>query len=239
MDAWSSELRPPRALTRAEVREVDRRAIEELGLPGLVLMENAALGLTRVVVEELAARGGSAGAAVAIVCGRGNNGGDGLALARHLALRGYAPRVALAFDPGGTARTGDAGTNLAVVERAALPLAVCLDGPALAAQLERWGDAALLVDALYGTGLEGPLRQPGLGLVEALAARPGATVAVDIPSGLDCDLGVPLGAAVRAARTVTFVARKAGFDRPGAAAWTGRVDVVSIGCPPVCWSHVS
>ena len=94
------------------------------------------------------------------------------------------------------------------------------------------------MDAIYGTGLEGELRAQGRALVEALDAAPLPKVAVDIPSGLDCDTGAPLGAAVRAVRTVTFVAPKAGFSAEGAAAWTGRVDVVPNGCPRAAWSHV-
>lgn len=229
---------PGRALTRAEVREVDRRAIEELGMPGCVLMENAGLGLTDRVVEELAARGAEPGCAVGIVCGRGNNGGDGFVLARHLELRGYRPRLAYCGRVADARRDTDAGINLTVVERSGLALSEATDGEALAALLASWSDVPLLVDALFGTGLEGELREGARGLVEALDAAPVPKVAVDIPSGLDCDAGGPLGAAVRAVRTVTFVAPKAGFATDGAEAFTGRVDVVSIGCPPAAWSHV-
>lgn len=236
-------MRPRRALTRDEVREVDRRAIEELGLPGLVLMENAGLGLTRAVLRELGpARTPSAGARVLIACGGGNNGGDGLVLARHLQLAGHDPRVVYCGDRARADRRGDAGVNLTVVERAGIPLEEARDGPALAAALARLSPAALLVDALYGTGLAGPLREPGLGLVRALAAAGLPTLAVDIPSGLDCDTGQPVtpgGPVVRAARTVTFVAEKAGFLVSGARDYTGEVEVVAIGCPPAAWAHVT
>jgi NAD(P)H-hydrate epimerase len=231
-------LQPHRPLTRQEVREVDRRAIEDLGLPGIVLMENAGLGLTDRVQEELSARGAPPGAEVGIAVGRGNNGGDGLVLARHLLLRGFQPRVVFCGALSEAPRTGDAGVNLAVCEASHVELAEALDPAALRAWLAARPQLPLLVDALYGTGLRGALREPGLGYVQALAAAAAPIVAVDIPSGLDCDAGVPLGAAVRAARTVTFVARKAGFDAEGAEAYTGRVDVVSIGCPPAAWSHV-
>lgn len=235
----TSFARPPRALSRAEVREVDRRAIEELGLPGVVLMENAARGLTAAVDRELRALGAAPGADAVIVCGRGNNGGDGFALARHLALLGWAPRVVLAGRLAAVPRTGDAGVNLLVLERSGHAIHEAPDGAALAALLAGWPDARLIVDALYGTGLEGALREPGLGLVRALDADPRPKLAVDIPSGLDCDRGVPLGAAVRAARTVTFVAEKVGFAAPGARAFTGDVEVVPIGCPAAAWAHVT
>lgn len=229
---------PSRSVTRAEVREVDRVAIEELGVPGVVLMENAGLGLTDVVVAELGRRGAGPGAAVGIVCGRGNNGGDGFVLARHLALRGYSPRIAYCGVRSAARRDGDAGINLTIAERAGLLLEDAPDGSGLGALLERWSDVPLLVDALYGTGLSGELRDDARSLIEVLDRAPQPKVAVDIPSGLDCDAGLPLGAAVRAARTVTFVARKAGFDVAGSEAWTGPVEVVGIGCPPAAWAHV-
>lgn len=217
---------------------MDRRAIEDLGLPGVVLMENAALGLTAVVDRELRARGATPGEDAVIVCGRGNNGGDGFALARHLSLLGWSPRVVFAGSLAAAPRTGDAGVNLTVLERAGQPIDEAPDGAALARLLAGWPGARLIVDALYGTGLEGALREPGLGLVRALDLDPRPKVAVDIPSGLDCDRGLPLGASVRAARTVTFVAEKLGFSAPGAREYTGEVDVVPIGCPAAAWSHV-
>ena len=226
--------RPPRPLTRAEVREIDRRAIAELGVPGVVLMENAGLGLTAAVLRELAARRVDPAAPVAIVCGAGNNGGDGLVLARHLQLAGRTGVVLYCGDRARADRTSEAGINLGIVERAGIPLEETRDGAALAAALARLAPG-LVVDALYGTGLAGPLREPGLSLVGAIDGCGRAVVAVDIPSGLDCDTGRPLGAAVRAVRTVTFVAGKVGFAAPGARAWTGEVEVVAIGCPPRAW----
>ena len=229
--------RPPRPLTREEVRRVDQRATDEMGMPSLLLMENAGLGLADVVARELRAQApGSGRPAAVIVCGRGNNGGDGLVLARHLELRGYAPRVAYAGRRAEADRGGDAGVNLTIVERAGLPIEEAPDAQALRGLLARWDDAVLLVDALFGTGLSEPLRDPGLSLVRALDADPRPKVAVDVPSGLDCDRGLPLGAAVRAALTVTFVGEKVGF-RAGRE-FTGEVEVVGIGCPAVCWSHV-
>jgi NAD(P)H-hydrate epimerase len=227
---------PKRSLSRAEVREVDRRSIEELGVPGCVLMENAGRGLTELVIAELERRGAPLGASVGIVCGRGNNGGDGLVLARHLDLRGYLPRIAYCGRTAEARRDTDAGLNLTIVERAGLELTETPDAAGLAAVLDDWTDVSLLADALFGTGLSSELRESAQGLVETLGGARTPTVAVDIPSGLDCDRGVPLGAVVRAVRTVTFVARKVGFDVPGAEAFTGPVDVVSIGCPSVAWS---
>ena len=228
----SAASRPGRPLSREEVRAVDRRAIDVLGIPGVVLMENAGLGLTDVVCAH--ALGLSAAAAqgaldpVGVVCGRGNNGGDGFVVARHLALRGVRVRVVYT---GSLAEqdTGDAATMRRICMNMRMELEEARDGAALTRVLAGWTDVALLVDALYGNGLSAPLREPGLGLVRALDQDPRPKIACDVPSGLDCDTGLPLGHAVRCARTATFVAEKLGFAR--ARAYTGPVTVVPIGCP--------
>eukprot|EP00930_Biecheleria_cincta_P100765 TRINITY_DN92390_c0_g1_i1.p1 TRINITY_DN92390_c0_g1~~TRINITY_DN92390_c0_g1_i1.p1 ORF type:complete len:262 (+),score=26.02 TRINITY_DN92390_c0_g1_i1:58-786(+) len=230
---------PPRSLTREEARLVDHKAAE-MGQPTIILMENAGLGLTNSVCHELATRGAGVGAVVGIVCGRGNNAGDGYVLARHLTLRGYVPRVAYCGDRAKTAkRDQDYGINLTVIENMGVSIEDVLDGPQLAALLARWSDATLLVDAMLGTGLAGAVRDDYKAWIEALNAAPQPKVAVDIPSGLDCDTGLPLGVAVRACRTVTFVGRKVGFDTPASLEYTGQVDVVPIGCPAACWDHVA
>lgn len=214
---------PPRPLTRAEVREVDRCAIEELEVPGVVLMENAGRGLAQAILR----RGGTP----TIVCGTGNNGGDGWVAARHLRLAGVTPRLILC---GARERVGgDAAINLQILERVGVDYAVAADGPALAALLAEH-PPELLVDALYGTGLQGELRPDGRAWVEALIACGAPVLAVDIPSGLCADSGQPLGVAVRAEGTVTFVAPKVGFAQ--AADYVGEVEVVSIGCPAEAWS---
>ena len=164
----------------------------------------------------------------------------GFVLARQLALRGFRPRVAYCGDRAAAKRDTDAGINLSVLENfKTCEIVDVKDGPELRELLcESWSDAALLVDALYGTGLSSQLRPEGVALIEALNAAPQPKVACDLPSGLDCDTGVPLGTAVRAIRTATFVGRKLGFDQPGAEEYTGAVSVIPIGCPVECWAHV-
>ncbi len=212
------------ALTRAQVREVDRRAIEEFGIPGIVLMENAGRGAAEVIRARL-----PAGGRAAVVCGRGNNGGDGFVIARHLALGGFAVQVFVACDP--SILTGDAATNCEIARRMGIPM-VRVDSPgAIAASLEALRSAAVVVDAVLGTGFFGDVRSPLDDIIAAINTVGRHVVAIDVPSGLDCDSGLPGNATVRATETVTFVARKIGFDVPGAAAYTGEVHVVGIGAP--------
>ena len=220
-----------RPLTRSQVREIDRRAIEEFGLPGIVLMENAGRGAAELL-HGLAPR-----ASVAIVCGKGNNAGDGFVIARHLENLGHAVRLLLACDP--AELRGDAAIAWRVAEKAGIPTTK------LAAATEAGWERALagagwIVDALLGTGATGEPRGAIATAIEAVnaAARHGAQVfAVDLPSGLDCDTGQPLGPCVRADVTATFVARKIGFEAPVAAPWLGDVHVVGIGAPRALLEH--
>jgi NAD(P)H-hydrate epimerase len=214
-----------RPLTRSQVREIDRRAIEEFGLPGIVLMENAGRGAAELL------HGLAPGASVAIVCGKGNNAGDGFVIARHLENLGHVVRLLLACDP--AELRGDAAIAWRVAEKAGIPTTKLA-----AATAAEWGRALAgadwIVDALLGTGATGAPRGAIATAIEAVnaAARRGAKVfAVDLPSGLDCDTGQPLGPCVRADVTATFVARKVGFDAPAAAPWLGDVHVVGIGAP--------
>lgn len=226
--AESGPMPVPRALARDEVRALDRRAIEQHGVPGVVLMENAGRG-----ASELAVRLWPAARRVAILCGPGNNGGDGFVIARHLELAGREVRVLLATAPGRF--TGDAATMLDIVSRSGIPH-VDLSGAAADAWRAALADADLVVDALLGTGAVGPPRGTLATAITAVAdramgERPPAVLAIDLPSGLDADTGAAAGACVRADATATFVAPKRGFDAPGVAAFTGTVHVVGIGAP--------
>ncbi len=213
-------------LSRAEVRELDRRAIEEYAVPGIVLMENAGRG-----GAELLLRLGVHGQVV-ICCGKGNNGGDGLVIARHLDNGGATVRILL-FTPPEELR-GDAAINQQIVARSGLPIRIFSDETIDAKSLrQELANAEWVVDALFGTGLNGPVRAPLDGVIDAINANPAHVLAVDIPSGLDCDTGQPLGPTVRAHHTVTFVAQKKGFANPAAQPWLGQVHVAGIGAPRV------
>jgi NAD(P)H-hydrate epimerase len=212
----------PTYLTRAQVRDIDRKAIEEFGVPGVVLMENAGRGAAELLLS-LGANG-----TVVICCGKGNNGGDGFVVARHLDNRGIPVRVLLFAHP--EEITGDAAINYRILQLSGLHLR---NQPDLAELESELATAAWVVDALFGTGLSGPVRPPLDLVIAAVNASGKAVLAVDIPSGLDCDTGLSLGKTIRATHTATFVAPKAGFANPGAQEWLGRVHVVDIGAPRV------
>ncbi|MFA9480419.1 NAD(P)H-hydrate epimerase [Phycisphaerales bacterium AB-hyl4] len=213
-------------LTRDQVRELDRLAIESLGIPGIVLMENAAAG----AAAELRARLGRR-AKAAILCGGGNNAGDGYAMARHLHNHGHGVTLYALKDP--AKLTGDAATNHAICQRMGLPIEQLADAGAIEAAADRWAEADAVVDALLGTGFAGEVREPQATAIRLLNAMSGPTVlAVDVPSGLDCQTGEAAEACVRADVTATFVARKTGFDVAEARRWLGEVVVVGIGAPP-------
>ncbi len=215
-------------LTRAQVREVDRIAIEDLGIPGLVLMENAG----RNAADHIAGRYAETGAdRVVVFCGSGNNGGDGFVIARQLANREIALLVYLAGDP--SRLSADCATNYQIVRKMDLEIRH-IDSPAAAstaAAALRQSD--IVVDALLGTGFAGQVRSPLDELIRGINQAAGAlTVAIDVPSGLDCDTGQPANATIRADLTVTFVANKIGFTKPDAKPHVGQVIVCDIGAPP-------
>jgi NAD(P)H-hydrate epimerase len=212
-----------RPLTRREVRTVDSKAIDEYGLPGIVLMENAGRG-----AAELLARLGIGGPVV-VCAGKGNNGGDGFVIARHLELRGFETTVLLFCEPADL--SGDAALNYRVVAAAQQHLIVmgeALDPAELDRRLE---DPDWIVDALLGTGTVGTIREAYRTVIAAINRANKKVLAVDLPSGMDCDTGQPLGDCVRATHTATFVSRKIGFDGPGAHELTGEVHVIDIGVP--------
>ena len=205
-------------MTREQVRAFDKQAIEQLGIPPAVLMENAGRGSAEVL-KSLGVHG-----LVVICCGKGNNGGDGLVIARHLANAGHRVQIVLFARVGDLSPDADLQWN--ITQKMGLPSQWHADESGLS---ESFAKADWIVDALLGTGFTGPARPPFDRVIEAINASPARKLAVDIPSGLDCDTGEPMGPTIRAEHTVTFVAPKVGFANPAAAAFTGRIHVVDIG----------
>ena len=220
-----------RVMSRDEVRRVDAWAIDEIGAPGAVLMENAGRSCAELVKQRLA---GIDRPKVCVFCGVGNNGGDGYVIARHLLNAGFQVRIVLCGERDKV--RGDARVNLDILERLGHPVEPLDPGAEnLPVHVRAFaGDADLLVDALFGTGLRGELSCEFRSLIETINGLGRPILAVDIPSGLDCDSGEPLGAAVRAACTVTFVAMKKGFLASAEASrYTGEIYVASIGVEPL------
>ena len=191
-------------------------------------MENAGINITAAILSYLPKL--PKNPYPIIVCGRGNNGADGLVVARHLLLAGI-PSIVAYIDPKDEGPgTEDARVNLNIVRALALPL-VTVKSPEQLIDLFDEG-SGLLCDAFLGTGIHSELRPFAQSIVKAMNCWTESILAIDIPSGLDCDHGVPLGAAVRAHRTVTMAAMKQGFLKEGAKSFTGLVEVVPIGAPP-------
>ncbi len=218
--------------SRDAVRQVDAEAQATYAMPGLLLMENAARCLADAAIDLL---GESGGERVLILAGPGNNGGDGFALARHLCNARCAVTI-VRTHPRDSYR-GDAATNLTIVEKMGLPI-VEVDRTDVARSLRALPEADLLVDALLGTGLDRALESPILDVVhwinrERAAAdeRELRVVAVDIPTGLDCDTGAVHGAAVVADLTISFVGLKQGFFDLEAQKYIGEVYIGDIGVP--------
>jgi NAD(P)H-hydrate epimerase len=228
----------PPALTREQSRVIDRLATDKLGIPGLVLMENAGRGVVDVLLRtdpsliqehSLADRHNSG--KVTILCGKGNNAGDGFVIARHLEIRGIPVRVLLLASP--EELGGDARVNFEILAHTDVPLVDLSSCEDLATALDRQsGDSTWLVDALLGTGARGAPREPLRTAIEWMDGKAAKRLAVDLPSGLDCDTGQPANPTLRADITCTMVAPKIGFRAATAKPLLGQVHVVSIGIPP-------
>ncbi len=210
-------------ISREQSREIDRIAVEVYGLPSIVLMENAGRGVAEYLLQ-LGIHG-----PVVICVGKGNNGGDGLVIARHLENSGITVRVLLCCSP--EELKGDAAVNYQVLNTAGTPLEVLGEHSDDAAWDRCLADADWIVDALLGTGAKGEVREPMRTIIERINCAKGNRLSVDVPSGLDCDSGVPMGSCIHAEHTATFIARKQGFDAPGAHRWTGDIRVIDIGVP--------
>jgi NAD(P)H-hydrate epimerase len=213
---------PVRPLSREEIRSIDARAVEEIGMPTLILMENAGRGAAEVLRARMD-KGGTP--RVLILCGPGNNGGDGAVVARHLENWGFSVSVVW-FAEVGKLR-GDAAVQWSILDKSGADQTVWSgDASGLDALIAPFD---WLIDGLLGTGLTRPVEGLLRDVVEAINRSGKPVLALDLPSGLDADSGRPLGVAVKAAVTATFVAPKLGFSV--AREYTGEVVVVDIGAP--------
>jgi NAD(P)H-hydrate epimerase len=217
----------PRFLSRDQVRELDQRAMDEFEMPGLLLMENAGRGCAELLRQINPAR-----ELTVIVCGPGNNGGDGFVIARHLDNAGW-PIAVVSFPPV-EREPGDAATNWNILLESDVPFEEFTPEDFSWASSEFLGQLKpehWVIDALFGTGLTRPLASPFDLLIQGINESGAKVLAVDLPSGLDCDTGQPQGACIKARNTATFVAPKLGFQQDESRNWTGEVSVIDIGAP--------
>jgi NAD(P)H-hydrate epimerase len=212
-----------------EMRTLDRLTIEKYGTPGHVLMERAGRGATQAIFagfRHMRRKGRRA-----LICaGKGNNGGDGFVVARLLRAKGVRTHVVLLAEA--SAVGGDAGRNLRAYRRLRAPLEEVTTASQLAAAAARFADADLIVDAIFGTGLASAVRGLQADAIELINASGVPVFAVDIPSGLNADTGLPQGSTVQAEATATFGFAKIGQVLHPGAGYCGRLSVVDIGIAP-------
>lgn len=210
-------------LSRDLSRKVDEIAIEDYGIPGVVLMENAGRGVAETLLNEKPT------GPISILCGKGNNGGDGFVVARHLEAMGINVSVYIFESP--DLFSPDAKTNYEIIRRAKTPIHR-LNCPAevdvLISSLE---ESEWIVDALLGTGVRGRAREPYITVIHAVNSMIMHVLSVDVPSGLDCDAGPVVDGTIRADITATMVAPKLGMLTEHAENYVGKIQIVDIGLP--------
>jgi len=215
-----------KVLTSSQMKEIDRKTIEEIGIPGPVLMENAGI---RIVENILVRRPAIAAERIAIVAGKGNNGGDGMVVARHLRNRGARPVVFLLAAQGEV--KGDAALNLRIARNIGIEIRELPTTAAWKKQRRDLMQATLIIDAIFGTGLIKPAEGLYAAAIEDINEAPGFKVAVDLPSGLSSDTFRLIGPAVKADLTVALAAPKISHVFPPAEDYIGELIVADIGIP--------
>lgn len=217
-------------LTREQSRAVDEIAIRDYGMLGLVLMENAGRNCAEAIIQLAETEGKScAGSKIVICCGKGNNGGDGFVIARHLAIAGHDPTVLLWANS--NELSGDAATNYHILVKAGARIVPALEPNAFTSNNPTSEPPPIIIDALLGTGATGKVRSPYDQAIDWINSKNALVFAIDLPSGLDSQTGVPNQPTVRAKHTLTFVAPKVAFLNPAAAEYLGQCHVMDIGVP--------
>lgn len=212
--------------TAAEMREIDRITIEEVGIPGMVLMENAGIQVVNTIKEMLE---NPIGKRVWVFAGGGNNGGDGLVVARHLFNHGAKVKVVLLTDP--SSLKGDAWNNYLIAQRMNIEMMTLASRKDLMALKISLPSADLIVDAIFGTGLKGEVKGDAAEVIRMINSAQRPVVSVDIPSGLHADTGEVLGVCVQAAKTVTFGLPKVGLCLQLNSEYVGELVVADISIP--------
>jgi len=220
-----------RVVSAGQMRNIDSNAINNLGIPGIVLMENAALAVVREIKDLLTVQGmkNIRGQKAVILVGKGNNGGDGLAVARHLTVLGMEVTVFLFADPGDL--SGDAKTNCELFQKMSGKIVLVEDEKQIRLFKLALLQAQVIVDALYGTGFKGEVPELMTAFIDDVNKADVPVVSVDIPSGLEADTGKVYRIAVKADVTVTFGLAKLGHFLGEGPIYTGRLVVDQISIP--------
>lgn len=209
-----------RTVTAEEMAELDRHAIKDLNIPSLTLMENAG----RLTAQEAAKL--SPGRKIAVICGKGNNGGDGFVAARYLLEKGFEVFVVL------IGRMIEVKHDPKVnIERLKVPINEAADVATFEVMKPKIADCDLIVDAIFGIGLNAEIRSPYLQIITWLNSLNKPILSVDVPSGLNATTGKIMGTAIKAAETITFAAAKTGFFKADGPECVGEVVVADIGIP--------
>jgi NAD(P)H-hydrate epimerase len=215
-----------KVVTAEQMQQLDQRAIEDFGIPGIVLMENAGRGSAEFILQKYPHLHRSV---VAIVAGKGNNGGDGFVIARYLVNQGISVKIYLLADP--KVLRGDAETNYQIFLRMkgeVISIPSLTQYQKVKRDLEK---VDLIIDGIFGTGLDAEVRGYYREVIEHLNKLQKPTVAIDIPSGLDANTGKPLGTAIRATLTLTFGLPKVGLLIPPGTEYVGELKVIDISIP--------
>lgn len=202
--------------TRNALRSIDADAVEQYNIPSIVLMENAARSAATIILESTDA---AVQNNIVILCGRGNNGGDGYGVARHLANAGCHVSILQLGEPRGE----DAKVNASICAAMHISQTSWIK--------DAHNDTSLFIDAIFGTGLDRTVTGDYADAIHACNEHSAPCISLDIPSGLDCDSGLPLGCCIEATMTISFVGMKLGFQNESAERVLGEVVIADIGCP--------
>lgn len=214
-------IHPYHVFSCQEIRALDKQVIEKIGMPGMVLMENAGLAVAQFLEAYLENE------KVVICCGKGNNAGDGLVVARHLWNHGFDVEVLLFELPEYFSQ--DTRMNYHIAKNCHVPMHQVKEGMAKNCLLV----ADWIVDALFGTGFQGGLKSPYLDIISTINQMDAKVLSIDVPSGLNADTGQADGACVQADITLSFVGLKRGFLNPQAKPYLGELHVIDIGIPKI------
>ena len=224
----------------SRMKELDRRTIEDIGIASIILMENAGRSVSEAAIDTL---GDATGKKIAVFCGIGNNGGDGFVAARYLARQGITVNIYIVGEKKRINR--DPLVNLRILEKMGVRVEEVLDSAPLALRSNnksrdilqareasregRYRDVDLIIDAIFGVGLKGEVKEPVRSIIRHLNETRIPIISVDVPSGLDADTGEVLGETIRAKKTVTMQYPKKGFNLNKGPGYCGEITPVDIG----------